>query len=75
MHRVLKLKNDQLRIIHNVLFANRIDNLRLTAENNLLLKNVIRHQSTNISPSIKTKKVRKKRSKTSKKYAELLVGE
>lgn len=75
MHRVFKLKNDQLRIIHNLLSSNGIENnFRLTAANNPFSTTSVRNQSTNISPSIKPKKLRKKRIRSTKKYAELLVG-
>lgn len=71
MHRVCKLKHDQLRIIHNIFFTNRLhDSFRITVENNVF----IRHQSTNINPNVITKKLRKKRMRSNKKYAELLVG-
>lgn len=76
MHRVFKLKSDQLRQIHNLISYNRLENnLRLVADNNVSSNNSVRYQSTNVNPSVKQKKVRKKRTRSTKKYAELLVGE
>lgn len=75
MHRVFKLNCDQLRIIHNVISSHRIDNnFRLTAQNNTFSNISIRNQSTSINPSLKSKKLKKKRIRALKKYAELLVG-